>query len=92
MRRVSKLILIVILVAMFLYVAYSAVRPKKETKEGFRVNYAKDCLCSPGSLPQKCGDPANATLEKMASMCNDETIYFCQSLTLPHTGTACMNK
>lgn len=78
MRAVTKHIFIGILIVVFVYIAYDSFVPvNKAVYEGFSVKYAKDCICNPGDIPQKCGDPINAANELLGGVCIKGT-YFCQ--------------
>jgi hypothetical protein len=89
MRRTTRFVFIGILIIAFIYIAYTMVTPTdKSDKEGFTVNYAKDCKCTPGYTAQLCGDPVNSTYEQMGGKCDAGT-YFCQKSISPYTRTRC---
>lgn len=88
MPSVSKYIAVIFLAAVFMAVIYLGL-PKMG--EGFSVKRAQDCSCSPGYLPQKCGDPINGLAEALGGGCgsNLNGTYFCQNIEVSSKRIPC---
>jgi len=84
MRSVNKQVFMIFCITLFLGIIAFAV--KGAITQPF-VNYAKDCSCNPGFIPQRCGDPIN-TYESMGGKCENGT-YFCQGVIAPYTRASC---
>jgi hypothetical protein len=89
MAGMSKNILLLSFIIAFLTIILAAVNTMSVTAnanananakamEGFSTQFAKDCSCDPGFVPQLCGDSMNI-FEKMGGPCIKDT-YFCQNL------------
>jgi len=87
MARLTKYIFIGLLIAVFVYLVSTSVMTSMPVKEGLisSVQYAKDCTCNPGFLPQRCGDPINTKNERD---CMKGT-YFCQEVVNPSHQSPC---
>ena len=90
MGYLIKHIAISFLMLLFLGIVLYAVRHVEIRREGFFVNKARDCSCTPGFVPQKCGDPVNLAGETLNS-CHgvSKDSYFCQSVLTPKTSSRC---